>query len=153
METTLVSLFGLVQSSGCSVHFPFLIEGMISLLLFPSSDYTLPIHMEVSVTEVPQYKKYTHTILHPTDTHTPLAKQIRKKHLLMVLATVLTCAGGSPWYWLTSSASIHQAVEVFPGSTKSVPPQFYSTFQLGLPKHTTQDKIRKKRHTYLMLSV
>lgn len=127
---------------------------MIFLLLFLSSDYTVPVHMEVSITDVHQYKAYTHDSASYRETHThtfSLANQ--GKPSLMAIATILTCAGGSQCEQLTSSASIHQAVEVFPGSAICVVHQFYHTFRLHLQKETTQDKIRKKRHTYLMLSV
>lgn len=104
--------------------------------VFPSSDYAVPIHIEVSIMDVPRFKTYTHMILHPTETntHTQLAKQIQENHSLMFIATILTCAGGSPCEWLTSSASIHQAVEVFPGSIISVLLQFYATFRLHIQK-------------------
>lgn len=59
----------------------------------------------------------------------------------MTITTILTCAEGSQCEQLTSSASIHQAVEVFPGSAICVVHQFYNTFRLHLQKETTQDKI------------
>lgn len=70
----------------------------------------------------------------------------------MAIATILTCAESSQCEQLTSSASIHQAVEVFPGSTICVVHQFYNTFGLHLQKETAQDK-NMNEETYILNAV
>lgn len=142
LKITHISLFDLVQCPTERLFCSFPIwhkEGMVFSPLFLtfalSSYHTVPIHAEVSFPGliIPQHITYAHTYMpQKQQTTSAWSKTTSEKKtflsLLIDVTTVVNLAEVLCVRGLTSATSIHQTMEVFPGSAKEYAVHHHSLY-------------------------